>query len=268
VSPTPSAAPPASRRGTSALIEQGRILHAIMIRDLMARFGREGIGFGWAVLEPMILTAAVLFLWSTIKGEYEEGVLVIGMVLTGYAPLTLWRHMTRTVALFRNNKALLFHRKVTLLDIFMSQQITELAWSTLAPVLIFGFLLATGYLTWPHDTGLIVAGWLLLAALASGVGLVLATVTEYGPSVEFFVQPIQYLLVPLSGIFFIVEWLPVSYREIILYNPIVHPIEMIRSGLFGPEFTPYYNPYYPAVWALALWTLGGLLLLRVREKLA
>jgi ABC-type polysaccharide/polyol phosphate export permease len=37
---------------------QARVLRALMIRELMMRYGRGNIGFLWLVLEPMLLCAA------------------------------------------------------------------------------------------------------------------------------------------------------------------------------------------------------------------
>src|ERR1700720_262482 len=92
---------------------QVRCVHALLIRDMMMRYGRHNIGFLWVVLEPMILTAGVMGVWSVIKPPYEHDVRVISLVLTGYMPLTLSRHMTNAgIFIFRRNLGLLYHRNV------------------------------------------------------------------------------------------------------------------------------------------------------------
>src|SRR5262245_54023087 len=75
------------------LAVQARCLKALMIRDMMMRYGRANIGFLWVILEPMILTAGVMAIWSLIRPPYEHGVQIVAIVLTGYMPLTLWRHI-------------------------------------------------------------------------------------------------------------------------------------------------------------------------------
>ena len=87
------------RRGRSnpskgRLLTKLRVLEALAVRDMMRRYGRGNLGFLWVLLEPMILTVGVMLIWSVAKGEQEHGIEIIAFVLTGYMPLTLWRHMT------------------------------------------------------------------------------------------------------------------------------------------------------------------------------
>ena len=49
-------------------------------------------------------------------------------------------------------------------------------------------------------------------------------------------------LVLISGVFFMVDWLPASVRELILWVPMVHGNEMVRHGFFGSVVTTYENP--------------------------
>jgi capsular polysaccharide transport system permease protein len=82
------------------------VITALIVRDMMVRFGRHHLGFVWTVLEPMILTAGVMLIWSLIKEPIIHGIPVIVFVLTGYMPLTLWRHLTNPmVKIFRANAA-------------------------------------------------------------------------------------------------------------------------------------------------------------------
>src|SRR5258708_25019048 len=92
---------------------QRRSIRALVLREMMMRYGRDNIGFTWVILEPMILTAGVMVIWSIMWGEEKEGSLLVEVVLTGYMPLTLWRHMTGApVLIFRRSSSLLYHRSI------------------------------------------------------------------------------------------------------------------------------------------------------------
>ena len=58
--------------GNGALLEglavQWRSIRALMVRDMMMRYGRAHLGFVWVVIEPMLLTAGVLAIRSAIRG--------------------------------------------------------------------------------------------------------------------------------------------------------------------------------------------------------
>ena len=66
---------------------------------------------------------------------------------------------------------------------------------------------------------------------------------------------------PISGFFFLAQWLPVPVRELALtVMPSLHCYEMIRGGLFGSRLEVSYDLSY-VNFVLAGLTLFGLRLL-------
>jgi capsular polysaccharide transport system permease protein len=239
------------------LTVQARCIHALMIRDLMMRYGRDNIGFLWVILEPMILTVGVMTIWSVLKPPFEHGVPLILLVFTGYMILTMWRHLLNAgVSLFERNAGLLYHRHISLIDTFISRMLLEFAGTTTALVLVGTVLVDTGLIDPPHDLGIIICAWLTMALLSSSLALNFAVLTEYSMAAEKFIAPFQYFMLPLSGTFFMVEWLPSFAQTIIWYNPTVHCYEMFRAGFFGEEVRTHYSIWYPLVWSLGLMCLG------------
>ncbi len=47
-----------------SLQAQGRVVGALIMRELHTRYGRENIGYLWMILEPMMFAAAVAVLHS------------------------------------------------------------------------------------------------------------------------------------------------------------------------------------------------------------
>lgn len=253
---------------SSGLTVQVRAVHALVVREMMMRYGRANIGFLWVVLEPMLLTSGVLILWSALKAPYEHGVQVISLVMTGYMPLTLWRHITQAgVHAFRRSMSLLYHRHITLFDAFIARMILEFAGTTTALVIVYLVLLAAGLVSPVHNPGIVVLGWLSMAALSVGVAACIAVLTEYSEASEKFIQPFQYFMLPLSGSFFMVEWLPYKVQQIALMNPSVHCYEMVRGGLFGEEVVTHYTVWYPALFGVVLFALGIARFDAVRDRL-
>jgi len=74
--------------------------------------------------------------------------------------------------------------------------------------------------------------------------------------VEKIWHPLMYLLIPLSGSLFMVESLPPSFRDIVLFNPTVNCAEMFRAGYFGPGHEWYYSVGYVVVFNMVLMLLG------------
>jgi len=247
---------------------QMRSIYALMIRDLMMRYGRDNIGFLWVVVEAMMLAVGVMIIWSVLRPSLEHGVSMIFMAFTGYLLLTMWRHFTQSgVGLFEQTSGLLYHRNVSILDIFISRIFLEFAAMSASFVFIGAVLIDANLIDPPHDLGTVVVGWLAMAALAASVGLNLAVASEYSKTVERFVGPIQYFLLPISGSFYMVYWLPTKLQNIAWFIPMVHCYEMVRGGFVGDAVVTYYTIWYPYLWAICLTCLGLWGLERVRSRI-
>src|SRR5262245_54593735 len=138
----------------AGLAVQFRCLRALMIREMMMRYGRNNLGFLWVFIEPMLLCVGVMIVWSLIRVPFEHGIPLVAFVLTGYMPLTLWRHITNGgLHAFLRNSGLLYHRHVSLLDVFFTIVTLEFAGTTTAFFLVAATLIATGAVDPPHDIG-------------------------------------------------------------------------------------------------------------------
>jgi capsular polysaccharide transport system permease protein len=253
------------RRG---FVVQLRCLDALMVRDLMKRYGRGNLGFFWILIEPMILTVGVMFMWSAMKGSQDRGIDVVVLVLTGYMPLTLWRHLTNAgVFALRASASLLYHRHVTPLDSVMSRLVLEFAGTTAALFVVTGVLMTAGLIAPIHDLGLAVLAWFCMGLLSFAVALIICALTEWSEVWERFIAPFQYLMLPISGAFFMLDWMPPQTRQYFLYNPTVHIFEAFRHGFIGDDTQTYHNLLYPFAYGLITMLLGMWLLERARNHL-
>lgn len=264
--------PIAPRRNASdfarALSVQFRCISAIIIRDIMQRYGRNNIGFLWFVLEPMILCSAVMFLWYIIEPGYNHGVGIVSFVFTGYMPLTLWRHMsTSCVNTSRRSAGLLWHRNITVLDVILARLVMEFLGTTAALFIIYLVLLTAGLVQAPSNPGLALMGWLQMGLLAGSTAVLIAALTEWSETAERFIQPVQYILIPVSGYFVMVDWLPSYAQKVILWNPLIHIYEMYRGGFFGEQIPTHYTMWYPALVSLIFMTLGLWGMERMRDRM-
>lgn len=226
---------------------QGRTIRALLVRDLMMRYGRDNIGFVWVILEPMILTVGVMMIW-TLMGARKEGITVVELVLTGYMPLTLWRHLTGPVVnMLHGNAPMLFHRRISLIDLVVARQFLEIVGTSAALLVVYSVLNTVGLVSGVDRFDLFLLGWFMMAWIGASFGAILAVVTERYEVAERFVQPLQYLNIPISGAFFLVDWLPSWGQYLISFHPLVHCYEVFRAGYFGDTIVTHYSlPYFSA----------------------
>lgn len=255
---------------TSAFLEgastQLRCIEALVVRELMMRYGRGNIGFLWVLLEPMILTIGVMIIWSFIKGDSEHGVNIVALVVTGYMPLTLWRHMSNAgINALKRNASVFYHRRISAIDCILAILVLEFAGSTAALVVVVTTTWTLGLIDPIQDPSSVALGWLMMAGLSAGVSLLICALTEYSEISERFIQPFQYLMLPVSGSFFMVDWLPSDVQQIAWYSPTIHCYEKIRAGFLGESVITYSDPWYVLLWVLALFAVGLPLLQQARD---
>lgn len=243
-----------------------RIIAALMMRETVTRYGRQGLGLLWLIGEPLIFCFGVIVMWSLIKPPYEHGIGVAAFVMTGYSCLLLLRHLVAAnLNALQANLGLLYHRKIKVLHIYVSRCALEILSTTLSFITVYLALGLFGLITAPNDLILLYAGWLLLSWVGVGLALCFAGLALRSELFERIAPLLSYGLIPLSGVFVMMAWLPPNYRNVLLTVPIVHAVEMVRGGVFGDAVKPYYNISYAIAWAAGL-TLLGLLLIAPAKK--
>ena len=247
---------------------QLRVIWALICREMQTRYGRDNIGFLWVVGEPAIFCVGVSVMWTLIRPAHEHGVPVTAFVITGYVPLTMWRHcIGRAVKAFEANGALMFHRQVTPFDVILARSFLEICGVTIAGILVSVAAIVLGFMDLPQDIGLIYLGLLFTFMFCLASALIFAALTEMSELLEKFIGAISYLSIPFSGAFAMVDWVPANYRWTLLWSPPVHASEMIRGGQFGQQVHPHYDIIYVSWVCYLLLLLGISLCLRIRKHL-
>lgn len=244
---------------------QARVIRALMIREAVARFGRENLGFFWLFIEPLLLCGAVMAMWTLVGLHKGQGVGIVPFVLASYTLLMLWRHIcSHSVRVLRSNSSLLYHRNVRMLDIIIARVALDSVGGLASFTVAFIVLNVLGYLDNMVDPLASAGAWLLLTWFGWSFALVVAGVTELFEPAHHFVQPLLYITLPLTGAFFMVLWLPLSVQAVVMWSPLVHIFEMFRSGMFGAHMSADWSPMYVIAWCLGLMAIG-LPLLRIAQ---
>lgn len=241
---------------------QGRVIFALLMREVLTRYGRHNIGFMWMFAEPMMFTLGIAGLWSFAKVGHAS-MPIIPFAVTGYSAVLLWRNMPgRCSGAVGPNLALMYHRNVKVLDIYASRVLLEFAGASMSFSMLSLFFIGIGWMGFPEDLLKVVIGWAMLAWFGAALAITIGALSELSEVVEKVWHPVTYLLFPLSGAMFMVEWLPASAQEAVLMLPMVHGVEILREGYFGSAVKAHYDLPYMALICLFL-TLVGLALARI-----
>ena len=247
---------------------QKRVVGALMVRELITRFGRENIGFLWMMVEPLLFAVLVAIVWRFMKGPEEHGVSIVAFIATGYIPLTFFRHcFSRSVRVFSVNGSLLYHRQILISDLIITRFIIEVLGSMMAFLLIAVILLALDEFPVPADMGLLFFGWALYCFFVLSLCLIFAPLSEVSDVLEKFMPVVAYIMIPFSGCFNMVSWLTPDVQEIMHYSPFVQAMEMMRGGVFGERVNPIWDTSVPIAATLVLMPIGLAACRRIRSRL-
>ena len=251
-----------------ALQIQRRVIGALMMRELLTRYGRHNIGFLWIIVEPLLFAVLVGVVWRFMWGTTKHGLGVMSFVVSGYIPLVLFRQsVSRAAGIFQANAGLMYHRHIKVLDFVLVRFLIELIGIMMAYVSIAIVLMGLGLFPIPYDLGLMLLGGLYDALFVLATCCILAPLSETSEVVEKLLPVTTYLMIPFSGTFTLAEWLTPRARDVTLLFPPVHAMEMMRYGLYGHAITPYFEYAYPLIVTAVLFAIGLLLCSRVRRIL-
>lgn len=224
---------------------QRRVIGALLMREILTRYGRHNIGFLWLFVEPMLFTLGVTALWTFARASHVSSLPIVAFALTGYSSVLLWRNMpARCISAIEPNLSLLYHRHVKIIDVYYARLTLEAMGATVSFVVLCLLFISIKWLEAPEDVIKVIAGWIMLAWFGGALAIFLGSLAYDSEFVDKIWHPVSYLLFPLSGAAFMVDALPRPAQEILLYLPMVHGLELLREGYFGSVIKAHYDMTY------------------------
>lgn len=241
----------------SSLRIQIRVIGALLLREVLTRYGRHNIGFLWLVVEPMLFTVGVAALWTATRSTHGSNLPIVAFAVTGYSTVLLWRNTAnRCTSAIAPNAGLLFHRNVRVLDLFLARAVLEIAGATGSTICLMTVFWLLDFMQPPHDLLLMIYSWGLLCLFSIGLAMTVGSLTEYSETYDRLWHTFTYLAFPLSGAVFMVDWLPSSVQGAFLLVPMVNAVELFREGYFGDTIRAHGSAAYLASSAAVMLLIG------------
>ena len=213
------------------LIRHRRLVRHLVVRDLKVTYHGTVIGYGWTMLEPLLLTAVYWAVFALLRGNEDPlfvleillGVLVYGLFsktlsqtttgLVGYSGLIKQTSVPREVFLWSGGafQTLRFMLSCLVIPPTMLLLGVEVDWTLLLLPLIA----------------------IPTLALAMGLGLIGAVMHTHIRDTAHVVSILTRAGFFLSGVFFGMRHIDEAYHETFALNPVAVLIEMSRSTMTG-----------------------------------
>ncbi|OOF40113.1 sugar ABC transporter permease [Rodentibacter rarus] len=240
-----------------SLAIQGRVINALLMREIITRYGRKNLGFLWLFVEPLLLTFFIVMMWKFLRADKVSTLNIIAFLMTGYPMAMMWRNASnRAIGSISANLSLLYHRNVRVLDTIFTRVLLEVAGASIAQILFMAVLVAIDWIPFPQDVLYMLIAWFLMAVFAFGLGLIICAIAQ---QIDFFGKiwgTLSFVLLPLSGAFFFVYNLPTQVQNMALWLPMIHGTEMFRHGYFGETVITYESIGFLIVSDLILLLIG------------
>lgn len=248
--------------------QQLRVIGALVIRELRTRFGQRRLGYVWLFVEPLLFSAAIVLIHGT-RGRFSgEGLrTTFEFFAIGYLLFFKFRSIVnRAGNAIGANRSLLFHRQVTLPDLFVARHVIEgIAVTGVLAVFVVAAVAMGGE---PPDSPIqMICALGLMLLLAQGIAFIVGALTAEWDHLDRIIMLLSILMLPFCGVFFMVEWLPEWMQDIVLWIPTVHVFELLREGQFGDRVSATYDLRYLASWILVPHLLGLAALRITRQRI-
>lgn len=253
-----------------ALRTQGRVIHALMLRETKTRFGKFKLGYFWAFFEPVMFVVILAVIFNVVGRDSPSGIPLTLFLATGIMGFIFFRSgFSFTMMSIRQNRALLTFPQVTPFELVVARASLEFVTLFVVFVLLFSAYAFFTYERIPVEDPLgVFAALIVVYLIGFGSGVMCSALILVFPSIQELVG--AFILRPAfftSGIFFTVDMLPEEIQYWMLFNPVLHVVEMIRSAFF-PQFESELDvPAYPVAFALVMVFLGFLVLRAFRARI-
>lgn len=242
-----------------------RVIFALMVREMITRYGRSWGGYFWAIAEPVFMIAILSLAISQFVETPPIGESFILFYSVGFVPFHFFTTISSmTSSAVAVNKSLMYFPVVTPLDAVIARGLLAfLTMIVVAIVVLSGAALLVDEPVRPSPQKL-----LLACGAASVLGMGAGTFNVFAFSVvpvwKQIWEMINRPLFLISGIFFIFESMPDQIQALLWWNPLLHVTAEARAA-----FYPIYDGAFirlDLVYGLGvgLFLLGGALLIRNR----
>lgn len=228
-------------------------LGAVMVREMRGRFATDPLGHLWTFLTPAFWIVSLSFAFSLMGRNIPIDADMNSFLITGVLPYMIFRTTVLSMMRMARGQEVVLHLPAFRhSDILIAAAVLELVNAVVLGLVFFGgnaFIHGTFSLDDPLTT---LIGLVLAWALGASFGTAAAILAQGSPLVERVVPLLLRPLFWISGIFFVAAELPQRLVHWLSWNPLLHAIEIVRSGAFGGYDSPIAALGFPVVCVIGL----------------
>lgn len=245
-----------------------RTILALMLREMSTTYGKSAMGYLWAILEPVAGLMLMSIIFSLAFRAPPMGTNFALFFATGFLPFTAYLDISGKVAVaVRFSKQLLFYPGVTFIDTLFARFFMAMLTNIMVGMVVLPAILILYSIDVILDPMAIALGYAMTLALALGVGTLNCFLLSMFPVWERTWAILNRPLFILSCVIFMFDTVPQPYRDWLWWNPLVHVVGQVRSGIYATYDANYVSPLYVFGVSMVTFVLGLILLRRYYREI-
>ncbi len=250
----------------SGLEVQKAAIKALFLREMKTRFGKFRLGYLWAPLEPVAHMLVMLAIFGYLMQRTMPDISFPVFLINGIIPFLLFSSITnRSINAIEANQGLFNYRPVRPIDTIIARTILEAFISGIVYFFLMSLLWLFGEEIAINNFIQLVCVWGLLIVFSTGIGLIFMVIGNRYPESEKFLPIVLKPLYFVSCIMFSLHHIPADYQPYLLWNPIVHIVELSRESVVNSYHVENVSLGYLAFSSLVVFFFG-LSLYRTQEE--
>ena len=250
----------------SGLEVQQAAVKALFLREIKTRFGKYRLGYFWAVLEPAAHLLVLMVIFGFIMHRTMPDISFPVFLLNGIIPYFIFTNITnRSISAIEANQGLFNYRPIKPIDTIIARASLETLIYAAVYLMLMAIVWVLGEEYSVTNILILVFSWFLLIIFSCGLGLVFMVLGKTFPELAKFLPIVLKPLYFISCIMFPIHSVPKEYWHYLLWNPIVHAIELSRESVVAGYLTDGVSLGYLALSAIIMLFIG-LALYRTREE--
>ena len=234
-----------------------RTILALMLREMATTYGRSAMGYLWAIVEPVAALALLSMVFGLFLRSPALGTNFPLFFASGFLVFNIYSGVGNSVArAVQFSRPLLEYPAVTPLDAIAARFLLNF----LTHLMVISIILMGIVLVYDLRVVMDLQRLLLALALAGVFALGIGTFNCYlfvaFPSYVHVWAILNRPMFLLSGVLFLFDSVPQPFRDMLWYNPLVHLIGLMRSGIYATYEASYVSVAYVLGLSLLLLLAG------------
>lgn len=230
---------------------------AIIAREIGSRFAGDLLGYGWAYVTPLAWIAIIYIVFQVLGRSIPLDADAGSFILSGIMPYLTFRYQISSVLRAKNSyRAVMTLPTVSPETVYFPIAVLEYYNSLIIYlVLLFLNFLLFGYFY--MDSPLTVLwGFTVASATGASFAYMLAGIKVGASTLLRIVSTVLRPLFYLSAVFYTADELPQSWLTWLSWNPLLHAIELVRTGSFGDYQSRVASSLYPLAFIAICTAIG------------